>query len=155
MISDFENPFANFGGIVSGTRFIGRKIGLQAIVSRLIKPHKSGSLAIIGVTRIGKSSLVYQALMERREELISKRILPIWINLATYRRAELFFQSLVHLCQEHLKEQGWLTEPIRVAASYIPQEEFSWDTDYRNIQYFFKKIREDPSGADSCYFYPR
>ncbi len=66
MNQDFENPFADYGNIVRGERFIGRRDDLQVIEGRVIRPREAGNLAIIGDHRIGKSSLVYKAIIERK-----------------------------------------------------------------------------------------
>ncbi len=94
MNTDFENPFADYGNIVRGERFIGRKENLRVIESRIVRPKEPGNLAIIGEPRIGKSSLVYKAIVEQKDNLIAKNLLPIWINLATYDQASMFFRSL-------------------------------------------------------------
>ena len=61
-MSEIENPFADYGKIVHGERFIGRQQIIRAIESRIIKPNAPGNLAIIGVHRIGKSSLAYKTI---------------------------------------------------------------------------------------------
>ena len=54
----FENPFADYGGIVRNERFIGRSDSLRIVENRVIRPKEPGNLAIIGDYRIGKSSLI-------------------------------------------------------------------------------------------------
>jgi len=139
---DFENPFADYGNIVRGERFIGRVDSLRVIENRVIRPSEPGNLAIIGDYRIGKSSLVYKAVMERRNYLLERKFLPIWINLATYDQASIFFRSLVTLCYEEMEELGWLTEPIKAAAYRVLQNELSWSEGYGYIQRFFERVRQ-------------
>ncbi len=139
---DFENPFADYGNIVRGARFIGRSDSLRVVENRVIRPHEPGNLAIIGDYRIGKSSLVYKAVIERKNELIAKKWLPIWINLATYDQASLLFRSLVTRCYDEMEELGWLAEPIKYAASRALQDELLWSEGYERIQRFFEKIRQ-------------
>ena len=92
MTISFENPFADYGNIVGGQRFIGRQESLKVLESRVIRPQEPGNLAIIGEPRIGKSSLVYKAVIERKNELIAKKLLPIWINLGTYDQSAIFLR---------------------------------------------------------------
>jgi len=139
---DFQNPFAGSGNIVSGSRFIGRKNGLQAIENRVIRPLEPGNLAIIGEPRVGKSSLAYKAIIERRKELIANRMLPIWINLPSYDQSAIFFRSLVTRCTDDLEDLDWLTEPIRRAADRAMQDELSWSEGYTRIERFFERVRE-------------
>jgi hypothetical protein len=141
-MNDFENPFADYGNIVRGERFIGRKSDLRTIESRIVRPREPGNLAIIGEPRIGKSSLIYKAVVERRGELLEKRLLPIWLNLATYDQSAILFRSLVTRCYDDLEELGWLTEPIKYAAERALQDELSWSEGYGRIQRFFEKVRQ-------------
>lgn len=142
MNSDFENPFADYGNIVRGERFIGRKESLKVIESRVIRPKEAGNLAVIGEPRIGKSSLVYKAIVERKTELTAKNLLPIWINLATYDRAAIFFRSLVTRCVDEMEELGWLSEPVQRLAYRALEDELSWSEGYGRIQRFFEKVRQ-------------
>lgn len=139
---DFQNPFANYGTIVSGNRFIGRKDDLRAIESRVIQPTEAGNLAIIGLPKIGKSSLVWKALIERKKELVAQKLLPIWINVGSYGEAPDFFRSLVTRCVDEMKELKWLSEPINKAASVILNGTLSGSGEYGHIQRFFEKVRQ-------------
>lgn len=143
MNQSFENPFADYGTIVHGERFIGRKKDLQVIESRVIRPREPGNLAIIGDSRIGKSSLVYRAVIDRRGELIAKRLLPIWLNLSNYDRAPTFFRSLVTRCIDEIEEINWLSSNIQQAAVRALQDELSWSEGYGRIQRFFEKVRKE------------
>lgn len=143
MKQDFENPFADYGTIVHGERFIGRKDDLQVIESRVIRPREPGNLAIIGDSRIGKSSLVYRAVIDRRDELIAKRLMPIWISLSNYDRAPVFFRSLVTICVNEPTEVDWLTESIKRSAERALEDEVSWNERYGRIQRFFERVRRE------------
>ena len=140
MDRDFANPFADYGTIVHRERFIGRKYDLQVIENRVIRPRSPGNLAIIGDSRIGKSSLVYKAIVDRRDELLAKRLLPIWLNLSSYDHAPVFFRSLVTRCLDELEELGWLSRNIQQAAERALQDELSWSEGYSRIQRFFEKV---------------
>ncbi len=139
---DFENPFSDYGNIVHGERFIGRRESLGIVENRIIRPKEPGNLAIIGDYRIGKSSLVYQAVMERKGELIALKKLPIWINLATHDQASTFFRSLVTRSYDELDELGQLTEKIIHSAKRAMEDELSWTEGYGRIQRYFEKIRQ-------------
>lgn len=142
MMHEFENPFADYGGIVHGDRFIGRQESLSVIESRLIQPREPANLAIIGQPRSGKSSLVYQALIERKEQLIEKNLIPIKVTLSTYQQSEDFFQALVNECLEQLEDLDRCNEGIQSAADRANEHQLSWDERYRKIQRFFKRVRE-------------
>src|SRR5438132_4496821 len=101
-----QNPLADYGTIVSGSRFIGRHDGLNAIDARVLRPAEPGNLAIIGQPRIGKSSLAYQGIVAREQELLKEKVVPIWLNLATFDEPSDLFRELVTSCQEKLNLLG-------------------------------------------------
>lgn len=142
MAFDFSNPFADYGNIVRGERFIGRKDAIRVIENRIVRPQEAGNLAIIGDHRIGKSSLVYRTILDRRDELTSRHLLPIWINLGTYDRSAIFFRSLVTRCLDYLEELNRLSDPIEASAKRAMDDELSWTEGYGRIQRFFEKVRQ-------------
>lgn len=141
MSYDFENPFYGYGTIVHGERFIGRKESLKVIENRIIRPNDAGNLAIIGEPKIGKSSLVYKSITDRKDELATRNLLPIWINLGTYDNVLIFFRSLVTKCVDEMRQLNWLSESIQHSASLLMDDELSWSESYGRIQKFFKKVR--------------
>lgn len=140
---DFENPFADYGNIVGGERFIGRNESLKVLGNRVVRPQEPGNLAVIGEPRIGKSSLVYKAIIERKDELVARKLLPIWINLGTYDRAAIFLRSLVTTCYDELEDLDWITDKIDRAFKRVLQDELSWSEGYGRIQRFFQRVRQE------------
>ena len=78
-----KNPFADYGGIVINNRFIGRKKEIETIQNRLLGPS-FGNISVVGLPRVGKSSLVWNAIFLEKEILIEKKIIPIWISFGEY-----------------------------------------------------------------------
>ena len=132
------NPFANYGRIVQGTRFIGRETIVNNIENRVIHPDSPGNLVIIGMHRIGKSSLAHKAVIEQRGNLTRKGVLPIWIGVASYDLSSDFFHALVKRSVREMKRLGWLSETIQEFADYALETEDSWD----EIKDFFTEIKE-------------
>ena len=90
-----DNPFAGYGTTVKGNAFIGRKIEIKLIQQRLFS-GEFGNVSIVGLPKIGKSSLMYQALIFKKEDLwSSKKILPIWMSLKSYASPGEFYLKLV------------------------------------------------------------
>lgn len=143
MTFNFENPFADYGNIVGGERFIGRQKSLKVLENRVVRPHESGNLAVIGEPRIGKSSLVYKAIIERKAELVARKLLPIWLNLGTYDRSAIFLRSLVTTCCDELEDLDWVTDKIDRAFRRVLQDELSWSEGYGRIQRFFQRVRQE------------
>ena len=132
------NPFANYGRIVHGDRFIGRKTILNNIENRIIHPDNPGNLVIIGMHRIGKSSLAHKAIIEQKENLTKKGVLPIWMGVASYDLSSDFFQALVKRCVREMKRLDWLSDTVQDLADYALETEDSWD----EIKDFFIEVKE-------------
>ena len=139
----FENPFDDYGKIVRGERFIGRKEIIRVIESRIIQPKGPGNLAIIGLHRIGKSSLAYKTIIEQKDKLLAKKVLPIWMGLSSYDQSLNFFRSLVTECVNEMEDLNWLSEQIQRLADRALEAEDPWD----QIKRFFKKVHEAGYGA--------
>jgi len=134
----FENPFANYGKMVHGERFLGRTEMIKKIEARIIQPNSPGNLAIIGVHRIGKSSLAYKTIIEQKDKLIGKGILPIWIGLSSYDESSEFFRALVDECVNEMADLNWLTEAIQRSADHALGANAAWT----RIKHFFKKVHK-------------
>lgn len=139
---DFVNPFSDYGNIVYGERFMGRHDGMRVIENRVIRPTEPGNLAVIGDYRIGKSSLVYHSIMMRKNDLLKKRRIPIWVNLATFDQAPAFFRSLVTNSYDEIESLGWSTDVVKIAAERALQDEISWSEGYGRVQRYFEKVRQ-------------
>ncbi len=97
-----NNPFADFGSIVSGQRFVGRKKALETITQRVLGDNY-GNLAIIGLPRIGKSSLAWQGIMLKENELKAKKCIPIFFQCGSYKDARSFFSLLIMKLHDEMK----------------------------------------------------
>lgn len=139
---DFENPFSDYGSIVGRERFIGRNECLRVIENRTLRPSEPGNLAIIGEPRIGKSSLVNQAILVRKNDYLKKKIIPIWINLATFQHSSSFFRALVTSSYDELEELNLITESIDNASKKAFSDSATWIEGYGKIQRYFQKIRD-------------
>ncbi len=139
---NFVNPFSDYGTIVYGERFINRRDSIRVIENRVIRPMEPGNLAVIGDYRIGKSSLVYHSVMTRKDDLLRKRRIPIWINLATFDQASIFFRTLFTSSHDEIESLGWATDAIKHAAERALQDTVSWSEGYGRIQRYFEKVRQ-------------
>jgi len=89
-----NNMFSGFGPIVSGERFVGRKAALTKISQRVLG-KTYGNLAIMGLPRIGKSSLAWQSIMTKKKTLLEERTIPIFFSTGSCREITFFFQQMV------------------------------------------------------------
>jgi hypothetical protein len=141
MTVDFENPFAGYGNVVEGERFIGRKHDLSVIDGRVMRDRDGASVAIVGEPKIGKSSLAHAATVSRKDELLAKGIIPVWINLAEYDGAKEFYNSLVSMCRDELNKVGWLSDTIKLAANEALEEGLPAFEQTMRRQQFFGKVK--------------
>lgn len=86
------NPFVGYGTITSDERFVGRDVERGALQRRLYEARSSA--ALIGLTRMGKSSLANQILRETPDE----KTLTGWINIATVRSGAEVLRDILALC---------------------------------------------------------
>lgn len=142
MESVIHNPFDGYGHIIRGHQFIGRTHALQSIKDRIVSASEPGNLAIIGDHRIGKSSLAYIGIMERRDELLKRGRIPIWVNIANYDSQTDFFRSLVSLTHMELEDLGLLNDTIDRVRSQAAEASFTWSETFKHIQRYFKKVRQ-------------
>jgi tRNA A-37 threonylcarbamoyl transferase component Bud32 len=142
------NPFSLEFGTIIGEGFIGRHAALERLSSRVIN-GAPGNVSIVGMCGIGKSSLAYQGIIQRRDELIEKRVLPIWITFSLYDTPTEFFRSLVIECYRELLTVEWVT-PIITAAyqdvetsslSGVPRNTFIPDLLRSLVRKFFQQVR--------------
>lgn len=135
------NPFADYGKIIYGDRFIGRLDSIRVIESRIINPPKPANLAIIGLPRIGKSSLAFKAIMEREKNLISSKSLPIWIDVSEINQIIDFFCNLISECVEKLRILDLIDSQLNDVVNQIYDENLLWTKRFSFILKFFKLIR--------------
>lgn len=102
MATESLNPFAEFGTIVTGNNFIGRKNELSTISQRVLG-KAYGNLAIVGLPRIGKSCLAWNCIMERRDELEKENSIPIFFSVATCKSAIAFFRKLASMVDSEIE----------------------------------------------------
>ncbi|MCC5944338.1 MAG: ATP-binding protein [Bernardetiaceae bacterium] len=103
-----ENPFADYGKIVKGKRFVGRKKQIESIRNRVLG-SSFGNIAIQGLPRIGKSSLAWNAIMEDKVALERSGIIPIRINVGSIDNSDSFFIKLIkelHRCIKRLNSSS-------------------------------------------------
>lgn len=85
------NPFAGYGAIVTGSRFVGRTSELGLLTERL--SAYSGSISIIGEPRVGKSSLANAAVQSVRASNVK---LPIaWLDVSTLPGSRELFEAIL------------------------------------------------------------
>lgn len=115
-----NNPFGDFGSIVYGQRFVGRKKALN-IISQRVLGENYGNLAIMGLPRIGKSSLAWQGIMTRKDDLMKNKTIPIFFQSGSCKDSNSFFTQIV-LCLHYEMLQSFNDEKYEKFASPVVEE---------------------------------
>jgi len=148
-MSEFnDNPFASAGSIVDGDAFVGRETEIRDISERLFG-KEFGNIAIVGIPKVGKSSLMHQTLRYNAEGLWEKhRFIVVWYTLKrasdpdsrSEKRA--IFLRLVSDVYHFLKihEEQDLLRALDEYYEVIKDQNVVWSEFEQNILYFFEEI---------------
>lgn len=117
-----DNFFAGYGKTVYGSNFIGRETEIKKIQQRLFS-KEFGNLSIVGLPKIGKSSLAYHSLLFQKESLWSEnRFLVEWISLKSYKSSK----ELYHKLTLSIKDKISKVEPSNGALLSILEENYQY-----------------------------
>jgi AAA+ ATPase superfamily predicted ATPase len=134
-----ENPLADYGNIIHGDRFVGRKLEIATIHNRVLGKN-SGNISIIGLPRIGKSSLVWQALLAEKDKYENDKTLITRIDVGEFDNSLDLFSALIAYVQEEIDDK--FDEPTKLKVektiSKVKDQSASNHEKKRNIQKFFK-----------------
>ncbi len=136
------NPYSNYGSIAFGSRFFGRKKEIKFFTDRIIENPSPQDISIIGAPKIGKSSLVHEALIERKRELHSNKKIPIWINMGTYKTPESFFSGIIFQTYAELESLSIVNKEINDNYSKINDEKLPEMERYFYIEKFYETIKK-------------
>lgn len=137
---DGSNPHADFGGTVTGARFVGRESELRAIANRVFGAGGFGSIAVVGLPRIGKTSLVSEAIRRAEENSsIWRKTIVVRLNVGTVDSIGSLFRSLIEDLRDTLRERGFHDDLIdrRIAEAINTP-----DLDFGAVRRVFKAIRQ-------------
>ena len=106
---NINNPFADNAGIVTGERFVGRQAEINEIHTRVLG-ELYGNLAIVGLPRIGKSSLVWNALITLKDKLLKENHIIAYISISSSDNVVSFFKGLVLAVLEEIELENNLVD---------------------------------------------
>ncbi len=135
----FINPYADYGTVIAGDRFIGREADMRTIRNRLLGAGAFGSLALMGMPRIGKSSLVYQVFLKHKPGLLANKVIVVQLSLGEYTTAEQLFADLVAQFVEEIKNAGLMTQRLSEVADKALA---SAPNRFANVKRFFEIARQ-------------
>ena len=101
-----ENPYADFGTTITEDRFVGRERELRTIASRIFGERGFGSIAVVGLPRIGKTSLVSEAIRRAEALPIGRRLVVVRSNVGEPGSVEELFRTLIEELAEEIRCRG-------------------------------------------------
>jgi len=101
-----SNPYSDFGGTVTGERFIGRAGLLRTLDSRIFGPAGFGSVAVVGLPRIGKTSLVSEAIRRAEPRAAELRSVVVRVDVGTFSSVDELFRALVDDLIDGVRSRG-------------------------------------------------
>ncbi len=101
-----ENPYADFGTIITEERFVGREGELRTIASRIFGERNFGSIAVVGLPRIGKTSLVSEAIRRAEARPIGCRLVVVRSNVGEPGSVGELFRTLIEELAEDIRCRG-------------------------------------------------
>lgn len=142
------NPFASAGSIVKGDAFVGRASIIRNISERLFG-KEFGNVAIVGIPKIGKSSLMYQTLMAQSEYLWNEhRFIVVWYTLKShldnstrFEKRAIFLRlaaDVHHFLKKHNELE--ILDSLKEYYEIIKDQSIVWSEFEQNILYFFEEI---------------
>ena len=138
-----KNPLSDYGNIITGDRFVGRRSEIADIQNRVLQENY-GNISIVGLPRIGKSSLVWKAIIEEKDKSANNNII-IRLNIGEISDSKDFFISLVNEVHYEIKEisNEVLSLQLENILCSLKQENISSHEIRRNINRFFKKVKKN------------
>lgn len=100
-----NNIFAGYGKIVTGESYIHRRELETELENRTLNYQNFGSVSVVGMQRMGKSSLAYNVFSARADEYYPKGILITSVSMNNYSNADSFFRGIVDSVYELIDDK--------------------------------------------------
>lgn len=136
-----NNPYAEYTRLVYGDLFVGRQDTIRVIQQRIINADNPGNLSIVGVPKIGKSSLAYHTLIHPQSNLIRKKLLTFRISLPSIYDREQLFREFVSKTVGVLTEFDKMDEKLFHDAEILRERQLPWAEFQENVCNFFRRVK--------------
>src|SRR5882724_695076 len=136
-----SNPYFNAGDIIGGERFLGRKREIRRLRERLLEGGGYASAAIIGLPRIGKSSLVQKAILDDADGLAeSRKMVAVRLEVGTLTSFGQLLIELVRESTQRLTEFRHITEAIQRQSTEALKS--GPDQQWYEVRTFFRLLKK-------------
>ena len=135
-----HNPYADFGTTITGRRFIGRSDELRTIENRVFGMQAYGSLAVIGLPRIGKTSLIFEAVRRAAPRAMELRHVVVQANVGAFATFDDLLKSVIEDLAEEVRSRGFETPLIeKRMENAVDSPGFN----FNSIRTVFKALRQE------------
>lgn len=134
-----QNIFAGYGKIITGDLYVHRYSLENELCNRTLNYDTYGSVSIVGMQRMGKSSLVYNTIISKAEDYYDKGILIVSCTMNSYTTPESVFKGIVDAVYEMLEDHDDVD--VRIERRYNKVSEVTLEEGFvKNVQSFFKLL---------------
>ena len=134
-----SNPYAEFGTTVTESRFIGRDKELRAIEARVFGTRGFGSIAIVGLPRVGKTSLVFEAIRRATSDASKQNIVVARVDVGIFDSVDDLLRCLVEDIAESVRTGKFWNDSIQ---DKIHETLASPIIDFNAVRALFKLLRQ-------------
>jgi hypothetical protein len=140
------NPFAFHGTLARGSNFAGRRRQI-AIAQQRCLGNEQACLAIVGMPRVGKSSLADRVFIEPRRELFGRQVLTAWVQVSVQQKPAELFVQIAWQTMESIREaarggNGGSMVPLLERALVDVRADAEWVDLNLALARFFSAVRE-------------
>lgn len=135
------NPFADCGTVVTADRFIGRADELRQIDARLFGDGAFGSLSVTGLPRIGKSSLLAEALRRASPKVPGLRAVVVQEDVGAFRSVDELFRCIIRGFQDEIGQSGFAGERWE-SINTCARKALDGPVTFENLRAVFRRIRQ-------------
>ena len=137
-----KNRFANVGNVMEGDAYIHRKELEKRLLDRTVTYDDNyGSVNLVGLQRMGKSSLVYNTLEAKAEEYYEKNIIVAKLAANTTSSADIFFRDMADAVYEVIDDHDDVDDRLKRYYEEFKSENIV-DSGSSNLRRFFKRIKK-------------
>ena len=123
------------GEVVSGESFIGRKKIVDKLKKAYIDNPNSVAKSIIGLTRIGKTSIVKKVFTE-----VEENTCYVYENLNEWNRYEHLWQDICYQIEEYLNKYNITSDRINECIDAVNNRYNVWPVFLRSIKEIFREL---------------
>jgi len=136
-----QNRLAEIGNIMTGDAYIHRKELEKRLLDRTVNYDNCGSVNVVGLQRMGKSSMVYNVLEAKSDEYYEKNIVIARISANTVASAYQFFKCMAEKVYKVIKKHKDVTDDLKEYFEDFKRENIEEDGP-DTLQFFFESVKD-------------